>query len=149
MALLSSAIAASLRRSVAASSFVRLGSSAPHGNAHSERAKVNEPIPSSAEGAVGIEREEVLAEVQGKHRFEMEPITGHFGTESNPAVVYSFYNKRTIGCYGNCDAKGEDQSTPSWFTLVKDTPHTCTLCGQVFVLKRDPNAPEDSGHHHH
>ncbi|EPS65332.1 hypothetical protein M569_09446, partial [Genlisea aurea] len=50
--------------------------------------------------ATGHEREELEAEIQGKNLLEINYPVGPFGTEEEPAVIKSHYNKRIVGCPG-------------------------------------------------
>jgi cytochrome c oxidase subunit 5b len=48
-----------------------------------------------------LEREELLAKLQGKELFDMEPLNmTHIGTPKNPIVVQSHDPIRFVGCTG-------------------------------------------------
>ncbi|CAN6326966.1 unnamed protein product [Urochloa humidicola] len=115
----------------------------------------DKPAPTKVEDvmpiATGLEREELEAELQGKKRFDMDPIVGPFGTKEEPAVIESYYNKRIVGCPGD---EGEDEHDVVWFWLEKDKPHECPVCLQYFVLKvigdgGDPDGHDDDEDEHH
>jgi cytochrome c oxidase subunit 5b len=58
-------------------------------------------IPNDLEQATGLEREELLAKLQGKELFDMEPLNmTHIGTPKNPIVVQSHDPIRFVGCTG-------------------------------------------------
>ena len=58
-------------------------------------------IPTDIEQATGLERLELLAKLEGKELFDMEPLNmTHLGTKENPIVVKSMDNNRFVGCTG-------------------------------------------------
>lgn len=58
-------------------------------------------IPTDLEQATGLERQELLAKLQGKELFDMEPLNmTHIGTPKNPVVVQSHDPIRFVGCTG-------------------------------------------------
>jgi len=93
-------------------------------------------IPTDLDQATGLERAELLAELEGKSLFEEQPI-GPFGTEANPVIVESISNERIMGCPGNCDS-GDSRSSNEirWFVVSDKKPYKCGACGQVFALKK-------------
>eukprot|EP00283_Hemiselmis_rufescens_P018068 CAMPEP_0173439742 /NCGR_PEP_ID=MMETSP1357-20121228/21488_1 /TAXON_ID=77926 /ORGANISM="Hemiselmis rufescens, Strain PCC563" /LENGTH=157 /DNA_ID=CAMNT_0014405139 /DNA_START=10 /DNA_END=483 /DNA_ORIENTATION=+ len=93
-------------------------------------------IPSDMDQATGIERAEILAEMEGKPLFE-EGMVGPFGTDSNPVMVESIYEERIVGCPGDCD-KGNTavNNEMRWFLVTSAQPYKCASCGQVFALKK-------------
>lgn len=58
-------------------------------------------IPTDLEQATGLERLELLAKLQGKELFDMEPLNmTHIGTPKSPIVVQSHDPIRFVGCTG-------------------------------------------------
>lgn len=58
-------------------------------------------VPTDLEQATGLDRLELLAKLQGKELFDMEPLNmTHIGTPKNPIVVQSHDPIRFIGCTG-------------------------------------------------
>lgn len=58
-------------------------------------------VPTDLEQATGLEREELLAKLEGKELFDMEPLNmTHIGTVQDPIVVKSHDAIRFVGCTG-------------------------------------------------
>jgi cytochrome c oxidase subunit 5b len=58
-------------------------------------------VPTDLEQATGLERLELLAKLEGKELFDMEPLNmTHLGTKENPIVVKSMDSTRFVGCTG-------------------------------------------------
>jgi cytochrome c oxidase subunit 5b len=58
-------------------------------------------IPTDLEQATGLERLELLAKLEGKEFFDMEPLSAtHLGTTKNPVIVKSHDPIRFVGCTG-------------------------------------------------
>lgn len=96
--------------------------------------------------ATGLELEELLAEREGKKRFDLDPPRGPFGTKENPALIPSKFDERIVGCSGGI---GDDEHDVIWFKLKKGELYECTVCTQVFKLDvKGPGGPP-GGHHHH
>lgn len=58
-------------------------------------------IPTDLEQSTGLERMELLATLEGKQLFDMEPLNmTHLGTVKNPIVVKSHDPIRFVGCTG-------------------------------------------------
>lgn len=58
-------------------------------------------VPTDLDQATGLEREELLAKLEGRELFDMEPLNmTHLGTPSNPIVVQSHDAIRFVGCTG-------------------------------------------------
>lgn len=58
-------------------------------------------VPTDLEQATGLERQELLAKLEGKELFDMEPLNmTHIGTPKNPIVVQSHDPIRFVGCTG-------------------------------------------------
>ncbi|XP_051119339.1 putative cytochrome c oxidase subunit 5b-like [Andrographis paniculata] len=119
--------------------------SSASGNAPPKRVEDVMPI------ATGHEREELQAELEGKHILEINYPCGPFGTKEEPAVIKSYYEKRIVGCPGG---EGEDEHDVVWFWLEKGKPCECPVCSQYFVLEVVgpgglPNSLGEEGSHHH
>ena len=96
-------------------------------------------IANDLEQATGVEREEVLALLAGKERFPVDGPFDHFGTKKNPAIVYSGYKTRIMGCVGKCE-RVEEPGFRVWWTLKTGEAGHCPECGQYFVVKALPGA---------
>ncbi|XP_052210395.1 cytochrome c oxidase subunit 5b-1, mitochondrial-like [Diospyros lotus] len=99
--------------------------------------------------ATGHEREEIVAELEGRNILEMNYPVGPFGTKEVPAIVKSVYDKRIVGCPGG---EGEDEHDVVWFWLEKGKPHECAVCSQYFMLEvvgpgGTPDGHGDDDHH--
>ncbi|CDS12885.1 Putative Cytochrome c oxidase subunit 5b [Lichtheimia ramosa] len=100
-------------------------------------------VPTDLEQATGLEREELLAKLEGKELFDMEPLNmTHIGTVQDPIVVKSHDAIRFVGCTG-FPAESHDTI---WISLDKSHEHDrCPECGSVF--KMDFVGSEDAHHH--
>eukprot|EP00250_Pteridium_aquilinum_P009460 c18681_g1_i1 orf=377-898(-) len=96
--------------------------------------------------ATGLERQELIAEKQGKKLFDLDPPRGPFGTKEHPAIIQSLYDERIVGCSGGV---GEDEHDVVWFKLKKGENYECTICTQVFQLETVGPGGPPGGHHHH
>ncbi|KAI8388831.1 cytochrome c oxidase subunit VB-domain-containing protein [Radiomyces spectabilis] len=101
-------------------------------------------VPTDLEQATGLERQELLAKLEGREFFDMEALDmTHLGTPKNPVVVKSHDPIRMVGCTGY-PAESHDTI---WINLDKSHEHDrCPECGSVF--KMDFIGTEDAGHHH-
>lgn len=54
---------------------------------------------STLDHATGEEKQELLAELEGKELYE-QYLTGPFGTIEKPVIVPSVFNTRIVGCVG-------------------------------------------------
>mmetsp|Transcript_11755 Transcript_11755/g.32752 ORF Transcript_11755/g.32752 Transcript_11755/m.32752 type:complete len:155 (+) Transcript_11755:42-506(+) len=101
-----------------------------------QQTDLDNKIPSDLDQATGLERAEMLYEMEGKSLFEQQPV-GPFGTEASPYVVESVQDERIMGCPGNCDS-GDSRTSNEirWFVVAANKPHKCGQCGQVFALKK-------------
>ncbi|KAG0162209.1 Cytochrome c oxidase subunit 4 [Apophysomyces sp. BC1034] len=101
-------------------------------------------VPTDLEQATGLERLELLAKMEGRELFDMEPLNmTHLGTVKNPIVVQSHDQVRYVGCTGY-PAESHDTI---WLSLDKSHEHDrCPECGSVY--KMDFIGSEDAGHHH-
>ncbi|XP_048761702.2 cytochrome c oxidase subunit 5B, mitochondrial-like [Ostrea edulis] len=88
-------------------------------------------VPDLGGHAVGMERYEILCEMEGKDPWDMKPSTKQkgFGTRDNPHIVNSVYDRRLVGCI--CD---EDTGQIQYFWLYKGEPKRC-YCGHFFKIK--------------
>ncbi|CEG63544.1 hypothetical protein G6F70_006551 [Rhizopus microsporus] len=100
-------------------------------------------IPTDLEQSTGLERMELLAKLEGKELFDMEPLNmTHLGTVKNPIVVKSHDPIRFVGCTG---FPAESHET-IWINLDKSHEHDrCPECGSVYVM--DFVGSEDAHHH--
>ncbi|KAI9275683.1 cytochrome c oxidase subunit VB-domain-containing protein [Phascolomyces articulosus] len=100
-------------------------------------------VPTDLEQATGLERIELLAKLEGKEFFDMEPLNmTHIGTVKNPIVVKSHDNVRFVGCTGY-PAESHDTI---WISLDKSHDNDrCPECGSVFTM--DFVGSEDDHHH--
>ncbi|KAI9494119.1 cytochrome c oxidase subunit VB-domain-containing protein [Zychaea mexicana] len=100
-------------------------------------------VPTDLEQATGLERQELLAKLEGKELFDMEPLNmTHLGTVKNPIVVQSHDPIRFVGCTGY-PAESHDAI---WINLDKSHEHDrCPECGSVY--KMDFVGSEDDHHH--
>ncbi|KAI9321063.1 cytochrome c oxidase subunit VB-domain-containing protein [Dichotomocladium elegans] len=101
-------------------------------------------VPTDLEQATGLERMELLAKLEGREFFDMEPLNmTHLGTVKNPIVVKSHDAIRFVGCTGY-PAESHDVI---WLSLDKSHEHDrCPECGSVY--KMDFVGSEDDHHHH-
>ncbi|KAI8970378.1 cytochrome c oxidase subunit VB-domain-containing protein [Mycotypha africana] len=100
-------------------------------------------VPTDLEQATGLERQELLAKLEGKEFFDLEPLNmTHIGTKSNPIVVKSHDPIRFVGCTGFPAESHE----VIWINLDKSHEYDrCPECGSVF--KMDFVGAEDAHHH--
>ncbi|KAL0079791.1 cytochrome c oxidase subunit VB-domain-containing protein [Phycomyces blakesleeanus] len=100
-------------------------------------------VPTDLEQATGLERIELLAKLEGKELFDMEPLqVTHLGTPKNPIVVESHDPIRFVGCTG-FPVESHDVI---WINLDKSHEHDrCPECGSVFTM----NFVGSEDEHHH
>ena len=94
------------------------------------RGKAGE-VPNDLEQATGLEREELLATLEGKDIFVIGKSRHYYGTKTRPAFVDLHYEERIVGCSGYPMESHEMR----WFKLKKDQPRRCSECGQYFKLR--------------
>ncbi|KDR76256.1 hypothetical protein GALMADRAFT_67846 [Galerina marginata CBS 339.88] len=83
-------------------------------------------VPTDIEQATGLERLQLLGEMEGINVFDDSPLdSSRLGTKKDPVLVPSFDVERIIGCTG-VPAESHDVL---WFTLKKDKLGRCTECG--------------------
>ncbi|TRM64790.1 cytochrome c oxidase subunit VB-domain-containing protein [Schizophyllum amplum] len=88
-------------------------------------------IPSNWEQATGLERLELLGDLQGIKVFDDSPLdSSRIGTKKDPIMVPSFDVDRIIGCTGS----PADSHHILWFHVRKDKQTRCTECGSVYQL---------------
>lgn len=97
-----------------------------------QSAEIDSIIPTDLDQVTGLERAELLAEMEGRDIFDKAPL-GPYGTKENPAIVESIYDQRLMGCVGG-DADGEHELR--WLLVQKGAQSTCPECAQVFELKQ-------------
>ncbi|KAI9289510.1 cytochrome c oxidase subunit VB-domain-containing protein [Umbelopsis sp. AD052] len=124
----------------------RLSGNVAHRDADSLIGPGGQPgtVPTDIEQATGLERLELLAKLEGKELFDMEPLNmTHLGTKQNPIVVKSMDSTRFVGCTGY-PAESHDTI---WLTVNKEHDFDrCPECGSVFKL--DFQGSEDAHGHH-
>jgi len=93
-------------------------------------------IATNMDSATGLERAEMLADMEGRNLFDDAPI-GPFGTATEPVEVESIFDERIMGCPGDC-AGGDTRANNEvrWFVVTSAKPYTCPTCDQVFTLKK-------------
>jgi cytochrome c oxidase subunit 5b len=61
-------------------------------------------VPTDIEQATGLERDELLAKLEGRELFDVEPLNmTHLGSVKNPIVVQSHDAIRFVGCTGKIE----------------------------------------------
>ncbi|KAK7402325.1 hypothetical protein VNO78_14506 [Psophocarpus tetragonolobus] len=96
--------------------------------------------------ATGHEREELLADLEGRDILQINHPVGPFGTKEAPAVVKSYFDRRIVGCPGG---EGEDEHDVVWFWLEKGKPLECPVCSQYFKLEVVGPGGDPYGHGDH
>ncbi|KAJ7650231.1 cytochrome c oxidase polypeptide IV [Roridomyces roridus] len=105
--------------------------------------KVGE-VPTDFEQATGLERFELLGEMEGVDVFDETPLdSSRVGTKKDPIRVLSYDHTRIIGCTGS----PADSHEVHWFNLSRDRQRFCPECGSVYAL--DYLGGEEEAHHHH
>ncbi|RDB25597.1 Cytochrome c oxidase subunit 4, mitochondrial [Hypsizygus marmoreus] len=120
--------------------------SAGHGPAppqlYGEGGKAGE-VPSDIEQATGLERLQLLGELEGVNVFDDSPLdASRIGTKANPILVPSYDVERLVGCTGS----PADSHDVLWFNVKQDKQGRCTECGSVYALD---NAASNLGEHTH
>uniref|UniRef100_A0A6G1S801 Cytochrome c oxidase subunit 5B, mitochondrial n=1 Tax=Aceria tosichella TaxID=561515 RepID=A0A6G1S801_9ACAR len=90
--------------------------------------------PNPLEHASGLEKKQLLAELQGNDDpFDLSIAKRGPGTKDTPNIVTSVFHERLIGCV--CE---EEASTVVWMWLRLNEPKRCA-CGYWFKLqKKEP-----------
>ncbi|KAI5306764.1 Cytochrome c oxidase subunit 4 [Ascosphaera pollenicola] len=102
-------------------------------------------IATDLDQATGLDRYELLAQMEGVDAFHMEPLdASRKGTVENPIRVKSGGPEQFVGCSGS-PAGSHD---PIWVVLTKDRPISrCLECGSVYDMEYI--GPEESHDDHH
>ncbi|KAJ7494760.1 cytochrome c oxidase subunit VB-domain-containing protein [Mycena galericulata] len=88
-------------------------------------------VPTDFEQATGLERFELLGEMEGIDVFDETPLdASRVGTKKDPIMVLSYDPVRTIGCTGS----PADSHDIIWINVGKDRQRFCTECGSVYQL---------------
>ncbi|CAL1716207.1 unnamed protein product [Somion occarium] len=107
-----------------------------------EGAKPGE-VPTDFNQSTGLERLQVLGEVEGVDVFDLNPLdSSRIGTKVDPIKVFSWEPERTIGCTG---APSESHEL-LWMKLTKEKQRRCPECGSVYQLDFHG---EEHAHAHH
>jgi hypothetical protein len=72
--------------------------------------------------------------------FPETPFVQPFGSIEYPALIFSEYDSRVVGCVGGLEVHHQ----LLWFTLKGNKKHVCEMCGQVYQLVNDSNFDEHS-----
>lgn len=89
-------------------------------------------IPTDLDQATGLQRLELLGNLEGIDVFDMEhPIKEGSGTPQDPYLVPTYYGTRYVGCKG----KDGDNHNPYWMKVEEGNPGRCWRCGSVFKAK--------------
>ncbi|KAF8233193.1 COX5B-domain-containing protein [Tricholoma matsutake] len=88
-------------------------------------------VPSDIEQATGLERLQLLGELEGVDVFDESPLdASRIGTKANPVLVPSCDVERLVGCTG----VPADSHDVAWFNLKQGKQSRCTECGSVYAL---------------
>jgi len=85
-------------------------------------------LPDPIELATGLEKKQLLAQLQGDDRYEAKVYHIRAGTKDDPNIIPSHLEARIVGCI--CEP---DQHHVNYMWLRKDTPKRCE-CGHWFKL---------------
>lgn len=100
-------------------------------------------VPSIYEQATGLERLQLLGDIEGVSVFDDAPLdSSRVGTKAEPIVVPSLDAERIIGCTG----APADSHDVLWFPLLKDKQARCLECGSVYAMNFQG---EEGAHAHH
>ncbi|KAJ7227214.1 cytochrome c oxidase polypeptide IV [Mycena pura] len=100
-------------------------------------------VPTDFEQATGLERFEMLGEMEGIDVFDETPLeSSRVGTKKDPIMVLSYDATRTIGCTGS----PADSHDICWIVVGKDRQRFCSECGSVYQL--DYQGGGEAAHHH-
>ncbi|KAF9223648.1 cytochrome c oxidase polypeptide IV [Gyrodon lividus] len=101
-------------------------------------------IPTDEQQATGLERFQLLGEMEGYEAFDLGPLdSSRVGTLEDPIKVYSLDTVRIVGCTGSPAESHELH----WFTLPQHKNRRCPECGSVYTL--DYHGPDQHDAHHH
>lgn len=99
-------------------------------------------IPTDLEQATGLERFELLGQLEGVEVFDSLPLdASRTGTMADPIIIDSYDDYRYVGCTG----APLDSHIVQWLKPTTDKVARCWECGSVYKLNfiGDPHA----GHH--
>ncbi|KAG6809800.1 hypothetical protein H0H92_014703 [Tricholoma furcatifolium] len=110
-------------------------------------------VPSDVEQATGLERLQLLGELEGVQVFDTAPLdSSRIGTKTNPILVPCYDVERIIGCTGS----PADSHDVLWFNLTQERQARCSECGSVYQLDVQAGPLEHAtgeepahAHHHH
>jgi len=85
-------------------------------------------LPDPIEHATGIEKKQLLAQLQGDDRYEAKVFHMRAGTKEEPNLVPSHLESRIVGCI--CEP---DQQFVNYMWVNKEEPKRCS-CGYWFKL---------------
>jgi cytochrome c oxidase subunit 5b len=102
-------------------------------------------IPTDYEQSTGLERLQLLGDLQGVPIFDTAPLdASRCGTKANPILVPSLAKERLVGCTGS----PADSHDIRWFRLTSERQERCNECGSVHALDYNPPADlHNEGHH--
>ncbi|EJD39079.1 COX5B-domain-containing protein [Auricularia subglabra TFB-10046 SS5] len=100
-------------------------------------------VPTSQQQATGLERLQLVGEMEGQEFFDMDPLyIDRIGTLKDPILVKSYgYRERLVGCTG---FPVESHET-IWLNCDDKRTHRCPECGCAFKL--DVGTPRVEHHH--
>ncbi|EGN98613.1 COX5B, subunit VB of cytochrome c oxidase [Serpula lacrymans var. lacrymans S7.3] len=101
-------------------------------------------IPSDETQATGLERFQLLGEIEGVDSFDLEPLdASRVGTLENPIKVFSLDTERIVGCTGS----PADSHELHWFTVKHDKTRRCAECGSAYALDFQGSLDAHDAHH--
>ncbi|THH01485.1 hypothetical protein EW026_g1255 [Hermanssonia centrifuga] len=101
-------------------------------------------VPNDFEHATGLERLELLGEIEGVKVFDYDPLdSSRIGTLADPIKVLSWDSERIIGCTGSPAESHELH----WMTLKSEKNRRCPECGSVYELDFQGEKHHDAHHH--
>ncbi|KAG6331388.1 hypothetical protein ID866_7699 [Astraeus odoratus] len=101
-------------------------------------------MPTDEQQATGLERFQLLAEMEGVDAFDKSPLdSSRIGTLADPIKVFSLDTERLVGCTGS----PADSHELHWFSLHKDKNRRCPECGSVYALDYQGHHLENAHHH--
>ncbi|KDQ53125.1 hypothetical protein JAAARDRAFT_39501 [Jaapia argillacea MUCL 33604] len=102
-------------------------------------------VPTDEEQATGLERLQLLGEMEGIEVFDTAPLdSSRIGTLADPIKVFSLDLDRAVGCTGS----PADSHDVIWFLLNEQEKRRCPECGSVYELDFQGDR-EALAHAHH
>ncbi|TFY83292.1 hypothetical protein EWM64_g722 [Hericium alpestre] len=99
-------------------------------------------VPTDQEQSTGLDRVQVLGNLQGIEVFDLEPLdASRIGTLADPVKVFSVESDRVVGCTGS----PADSHELHWMTVTTEKPKRCPECGSAYIIDQhshDPVVPE-------